>query len=218
MHHTQEKVRNVGGVLALAYVCCGVLMWELSGLKPNIHTTVLEAPYVAKETANLKSRWRNRTLTITNADIDVVTRTLIGEAANEPLEGQVAVVHVILNRARQNIRWYGGRNLADVCRHKVVVKRFNGTRTVYQFEPWMHSLRRTYLWELPESGALYKRSRDVVERTIRGEFVDTTNGATHFLEPNIVKSRTGGSLPSWAQGNGIRIGNHVFFKPHGVAI
>ena len=46
-----------------------------------------------------------------------------------------------------------------------------------------------------------------------GQVPDPTGGATHFLNPTIVRERRGGSLPSWAQGEGQPIGNHTFYRP-----
>lgn len=152
-------------------------------------------------------------LNISERDIDIMVRTTIGEAALEPTLGKIAVAHVILNRARQNISWYGGNNVSDVAMHKVVVWKPSGRRvTVWQFEPWM--ARREYLWSIKTDSSLYQTVKKLVIGCINGTHLDPTDGATHFLEPTIVKSRTGGTLPKWAQGEGRRIGRHVFYKPY----
>ena len=52
--------------------------------------------------------------------------------------------------------------------------------------------------------------RDAV---LTGEMPDPTAGATHFLNPTIVRQRRGGSLPSWARGEGQPIGKHTFYSP-----
>ena len=44
---------------------------------------------------------------------------------------------------------------------------------------------------------------------------DPTAGATHFLNPTIVRKRRGGSLPEWARGEGQPIGQHTFYAPNG---
>jgi Cell Wall Hydrolase len=155
----------------------------------------------------------NRPLTITESDLDVMVRTTIGEAANEPDIGKIAVAWVILNRARINTTWYGGNSVASVALHKASVVKPSGRRvTVWQFEPWMN--RSGYLWGIQKHGALYQHVKRLVVGCINGTYPDPTSGATHFLEPNIVRSRTGGTLPKWAQGNGRRIGRHVFYKPY----
>lgn len=170
----------------------------------NVHDEIFDK--------NSSHFWRNGMLVINKRDVDVLVRTVIGEAAREPLEGKIAVVHVIMNRARKNISWYGGNNVADVAMHKATVTRKTGTKTVWQFEPWMS--RKDYLWGISHGSTLYKNVERVVISCVNGTYPDPTDGATHFLEPNIVRSRTGGTLPSWAQGEGRRIGNHVFFKPY----
>lgn len=151
-------------------------------------------------------------ITITNNDIDVMVRTVIGEAADEPDEGKAAVAWVILNRARMNMPHYGGNNVADVALHKASVMRPSGKRIVWQFEPWMHTKIRGYLWAIPKSSNKYQHVLSIVRGCVSGEIPDPTGGATHFLNPDIVKSRTGGSLPSWASGEQKRIGTHVFYK------
>lgn len=151
-------------------------------------------------------------LQISQHDIDVVVRTTIGEAANEPDEGKAAVVHVILNRAMLNMPDYGGSNVADVALHRAKIKRPKGIVTVWQFEPWMRIKNRMYLWRIQKDANIYVRTNAIVMSCISGETPDPTGGATHFLNPTIVKARTGGSLPSWAQGTGKRIGSHVFYS------
>jgi hypothetical protein len=46
-----------------------------------------------------------------------------------------------------------------------------------------------------------------------GQVPDPTAGATHFLNPTVVRKRRGGSLPSWARGEGLPIGRHIFYSP-----
>ena len=43
---------------------------------------------------------------------------------------------------------------------------------------------------------------------------DPTAGATHFLNPAVVRQRRGGSLPSWERSEGQPIGRHAFYKPN----
>lgn len=149
-------------------------------------------------------------LSVSTLDVDIMVRTVIGEAANEPDEGKIAVAWVIMTRAAQNVSWYGGNNVANVAMHKTVAMREGRVRTVWQFEPWMS--RRVYLWTISKHSRLYLHTKRLVEGCINGTYADPTNGATHFLEPEIVRMRTGGTLPKWAQGEGRRIGRHVFFK------
>jgi hypothetical protein len=56
-----------------------------------------------------------------------------------------------------------------------------------------------------------------VDAVLNGATPDPTAGATHFLNPEIVRGRRGGSLPAWARGEGQPIGNHTFYSPEGKA-
>ena len=130
-------------------------------------------------------------------DRDLVIRTLIGEAAREPIEGQAAVVGVIRNRMNEGR--YGGKTAADV----VLAPK--------QFEPWQ--TRRSELLSYSPDSPVYKRAASVVDGVFGGQIPDYSGGATHFLNPDIVMQRRGGSLPAWANGETARIGGHAFFRP-----
>lgn len=130
---------------------------------------------------------------------DLLIRTVIGEAANQPDEGQAAVAHVVMNRVKAGR--YGGKDIPGV----VLAKN--------QFEPW--STRAKELWAIPPDSPAYQRAAAIVDGVLTGQAPDPTGGATHFLEPDIVRQRRGGTLPAWASGEGQRIGSHLFFAPEG---
>jgi spore germination cell wall hydrolase CwlJ-like protein len=127
---------------------------------------------------------------------DYLIRTLVFEAAAEPDEGKAAVIHVILNRMRSN-RW-GGSVKAVVTEP-------------WQFEPWM--TRRKEIKRLSVEDPRYRDAARIADAVLAGIIPDPTEGATHFLNPEIVRKRRGGSLPSWAQGEGQSIGSHTFYAP-----
>lgn len=128
---------------------------------------------------------------------DLLARTILGEAGNQPYEGKVAVAHSILNRLANS----NGGTMQDVLFKP------------YQYEPWMN--RREELLSIdPESDA-YKEAADIAVRSMSGELADPTGGATHFLNPEIVRRRRGGSLPDWwpeGEGRSMRIGDHWFSR------
>jgi len=130
---------------------------------------------------------------------DYLIRTLVFEAGGETEKGKVAVAHVILNRARIG-RW--GDNIKDVVMHP------------WQFEPWM--TRRSEMERLAQDDARYRSAARIADGVLAGELSDPTFGATHFLNPVIVRARRGGSLPKWAQGDGLPIGRHTFYALEGV--
>jgi conjugal transfer mating pair stabilization protein TraG len=127
---------------------------------------------------------------------DYLIRTIVFEASGETEEGKVAVAHVILNRKRSG-RW--GDNIKDVV-----------TRP-WQFEPWM--TKRGQIEKLSQEDPRYRDAALIADAVLAGEMPDPTAGATHFLNPVIVKQRRGGSLPAWARGKGQPIGRHTFYAP-----
>src|SRR6476619_435143 len=132
---------------------------------------------------------------------DDLIRTIAFEAADEADEGKAAVAHVILNRKRSG-RW--GDNIKEVV-----------TRP-WQFEPWM--TRRTEMERLSPGDPRYEDAARIADAVLNGQTPDPTAGATHFLNPTVVRQRRDGSLPSWARGEGQPIGRHTFYSPNeGVA-
>jgi hypothetical protein len=129
-------------------------------------------------------------------DRDYLIRTMVFEASGEPEEGKAAVAHVILNRKRLG-KW--GDNIKEVV-----------TRP-WQFEPWM--TRRKEIERLSKSDPRYRKAARIADAVLSGQEPDPTAGATHFLNPTIVRQRRGGSLPRWAKGEGQPIGRHTFYSP-----
>jgi spore germination cell wall hydrolase CwlJ-like protein len=127
---------------------------------------------------------------------DYLIRTLVFEASGETEIGKVAVAHVILNRKRSG-RW--GHKIEDVV------------TSPWQFEPWM--TRKSEIEGLSRSDPRYVDAAEIADGVLAGYIPDPTAGATHFLNPVIVRKRRGGSLPSWADSDGQPIGRHVFYCP-----
>ena len=61
-------------------------------------------------------------------------------------------------------------------------------------------------------GVVRKAAR-ITDGVLDGDIPDPTSGATHFLNEAIVRLRRGGSLPRWAQGEGLVIGRQTFYSP-----
>lgn len=127
---------------------------------------------------------------------DYLARTIAFEGAGETEVGKVAIAYVVLNRERSG-RW--GDSVKDVV------------TSPWQFEPWM--TRRKAIKNLSRTDPLYKDSARVADTVLMGEVPDPTDGATHFLNPVVVRHRRGGTLPLWARGKGQPIGRHVFYSP-----
>jgi N-acetylmuramoyl-L-alanine amidase len=103
---------------------------------------------------------------------------------------------VVLNRKKRG-RW--GDNIKAVVTHPG------------QFEPW--TTRRKAMEKLAPNDPRYRSAAIIADAVLSGQTPDPTAGATHFLNPTIVRARRGGSLPSWASGEGRPIGRHVFYSP-----
>jgi len=124
---------------------------------------------------------------------DQIVRTVWGEANGQPLAGQQAVAHVIKTRAKAS-----GQSTQDVI------------FAPKQFEPW-NTARRSQLEGLDPASPEYQRILNTVVRPVMtGQAPDPTGGATHFLNPALVKSR-GDEIPGWASGNRTTIGQHDFY-------
>jgi hypothetical protein len=135
---------------------------------------------------------------MTPEDRDLIIKTVLGEADDQPDRGKAAVAHAILNRVADG-RWGDTPS-------KVVLARG-------QFEPW--STRAAELSNIDPQSRKYQRTGAIVDDVIGGKIPDETGGATHFLDPVMVRKRRGGSLPDWASEDGatVSIGDHRFYRP-----
>src|SRR5262249_4486058 len=129
-------------------------------------------------------------------DRDYMIRTIVFEADGEPEEGKIAVAYVILNRIKSG-GW--GDSIKDVV------------TSPWQFEPWM--TKRDEMEKLSPGDPRYRDAAQIADAVLAGQMPDPTAGAMYFLNPTVVRERRGGSLPSWAQGEGQPIGHHTFYRP-----
>jgi hypothetical protein len=129
---------------------------------------------------------------------DLVIRTVLGEAANEPDEGMAAVAAVIRNRVQS------GRFGASVP--EVVLK-------PKQFEPWNTPEGRSRMQGYAADSEPYSRAARAVD-SVFSEGSDPTSGATHFYSPT-AQAALGREPPKWAQGEPQTIGRHAFYAPEG---
>jgi len=127
---------------------------------------------------------------------DYLIRTVAFEAGGESELGKAAVAHVVLNRVRSG-KW--GDSVEDVV------------KAPWQFEPW--TTRRKELEKLHPFDPRFQKAARVTDAVLAGEMPDPTAGATHFLNPVVVRKRRGGTLPLWARRKGQPIGRHVFYAP-----
>lgn len=133
---------------------------------------------------------------VSPTDRDLMVRTVLGEADDQSPQGQAAVAHVIMNRVNDGSF---GRTPSDVVLAKG------------QFEPW--ATRARQLLAIDRKSPAYDQASTIVDGVLSGDIPDPTGGATHFLNPDIVRARRKGSLPDWAQGASVKIGDHAFYAP-----
>ena len=136
----------------------------------------------------------------TSEERDYLIRTIAFEAAGESDDGKAAVAHVILTRKRSG-KW--GDTIKEVVTHPG------------QFESWM--TKRAEMESLDVEDYRYRSAAQIADAVLAGQMSDPTTGATHFLNPTVVRQRRGSSLPSWATAGGLSIGRHTFYAPDAVA-
>jgi spore germination cell wall hydrolase CwlJ-like protein len=131
-------------------------------------------------------------------EIDVLARTLWGEARGEGTPGMEAVACAVLNRvqvAREKTTFWWGNNIIQVCQKP------------YQFSCWNRSDPnfRT-LQQVDEKDLYFATALRIARRAAAGTLKDSTNGATHY--------HAAGIEPYWARGEKpvAEIGRHVFYR------
>ncbi len=132
--------------------------------------------------------------------IDVLARTVWGEARGEGARGMDAVACVVLNRVKiaddNGGKYWWGNNIISVCQKP------------YQFSCWNRSdPNYKKVQSVTEKTDIhFATAMRIARRAIAGTLDDTTNGADHYHEKSI--------LPHWARGQTptIKIGNHIFYK------
>lgn len=132
-------------------------------------------------------------------EIDVLARTIFGEARGEPVEGMEAVANVVLNRAKiseaRGGRYWWGVGIIGVCQKP------------YQFSCWNKgdpSYHR--LINVTNKNIHFATAIRVARRAAIGVLKDNTSGATHYHADYV--------SPYWAKGEKPvkTIGRHIFYK------
>jgi spore germination cell wall hydrolase CwlJ-like protein len=120
----------------------------------------------------------------------LLAEAIYHESRGEPIEGQVAVGHVILNRVNSK---YHPNTVEKVIKQ--------GCQFTYRCDNSIHRGIRDL--------SAFQKSLLVAEGLINGIFDDPTDGADHYLNTKKVKK-----IPKWAKKyeNVATIGNHQFHK------
>jgi len=135
-------------------------------------------------------------------EIDVLARTMWGEARGEGVTGLEAVANVVQNRVKfaqnQGGKYWWGGNIIQVCQKP------------YQFSCWNRS-DPSYkkLIAVDDSNLYFATCLRIARRAVLGELDDHTGGATHYHADYVA--------PYWAKGQTptITIGRHIFYDLKG---
>ncbi len=131
--------------------------------------------------------------------VDVLARTIWGEARAESLEGMEAVASVVLNRVRvaqaRGGKYWWGNDIISVCQKP------------YQFSCWNRSdPNYRKLIAVTEQDKKFVTCQRISRRAVNNVLPDRTKGATHYHADYV--------SPYWAEGEEpvIIIGRHIFYK------
>lgn len=131
-------------------------------------------------------------------DVDVLARTLYGEARAERVRVKEAIAAVVMNRVRRAQErggyWWGG-SVADVCQRP------------WQFPCWNpESPMRARLESLDAGNATFQSCLRIARRAVRGALKDPTAGSTHYHDQ--------AAYPHWARGRSpaAEIGGRAFYN------
>lgn len=130
--------------------------------------------------------------------VDILARTLYGEARGEPVRGKEAVAAVVINRVRRARErggyWWGG-TVAGVC------------LKAFQFSCWNDKdPNRAKILAVATEDRNFAACLRIARRAVAGTLADPTDGATHY--------HVGGRTPLWAVGRepSAVIGGHSFYN------
>lgn len=131
---------------------------------------------------------------MTPHDLDILSRTIYGEARGEPFEGKVAVGRVIINRSNSN-KWFGGATIARTC------------QMPWQFSCWNpNDPNRAKLLAVSKDKPSMQNCIRAAEAAERGEGPEWLVGCTHY--------HTTAIAPKWAKNQKPvgQIGAHLFYR------
>lgn len=133
--------------------------------------------------------------------VDVLARTIWGEARNEGTRGMEAVACVVQNRveiARKHQGYWWGNDVIQVCQKP------------FQFSCWnANDPNRAKLIAVTDKNIHFVTCLRIARRVVYGFVADITGGATHYHTLDVT--------PHWSQGRDPTaiIGHHIFFKLEG---
>jgi N-acetylmuramoyl-L-alanine amidase len=128
-------------------------------------------------------------------DIDILARTIMGEARGEPYEGKVAVGRCIVNRWRLK-RWFAAATIQETA------------ELPWQFSCWnLNDPNRAKILDASYDKPALRNCMRAAMDALDGKGPEWLPGCTHYHADYIAP-------PNWAQGQAPagKIGRHLFFK------
>ncbi|MDR1026361.1 MAG: cell wall hydrolase [Lactobacillus sp.] len=131
-------------------------------------------------------------------EVEILAKTIYGEARGESVSGKEAIASVVLNRvnfARSKGGYWWGSTPQEVC------------LKLWQFSCWnKDDPNFVKLQRLDDSDDVYCTCKRIAYRAFAGLVEDKTNYATHYHTKNIRPKWAFGKIPS------ATIGNHFFYN------
>jgi len=131
-------------------------------------------------------------------EVDILARTLYGEARGETVRGKEAVACVILNRAKRakdRGGYWWGNSIEQVCLKP------------WQFSCWNESdPNRQKILAVEPGHKVFDTCLRIARRAVSGCLSDPTDGATHYHTERV--------NPPWSRGKpaSAEIGHHLFYN------
>lgn len=132
-----------------------------------------------------------------------LAQNIYHEARNQSIAGQKAVASVVFNRV--NNKRYPDKICDVVFQGKFNIKANQFVKDKCQFS-WVCIGKKLPIKEKKKFKEIYNRSQRLIQQFKNNQFVDITNGATHYHHISI--------KPYWAKKfiHKVTIGKHKFYK------
>ncbi len=132
-------------------------------------------------------------------DVEILARTIYGEARGESIAGKEAVASVVLNRVlraqKSGGRYWWGATVRLVCLKP------------WQFSCWnRNDVNRQKILSVAKDNRNFQTCMRIARKALAGQLKDCTQGATHY--------HTASAAPIWSRGRmySVEIGHHHFYN------
>ncbi|MFI3241504.1 MAG: cell wall hydrolase [Alphaproteobacteria bacterium] len=130
--------------------------------------------------------------------IDILARTIYGEARGESISGQEAIANVVLNRlsfSQKKKRYWWGNDIISIC------------QAPFQFSCWnVNDPNCKLIQKITEDDVNFCIAQRIATRAVHGVLEDNTCGATHYHTKLVFPKWSRKKLPC------IEIGSHLFYN------